>query len=234
MAGFSRHERALRACGTARRPRRPGSRRSLCRAVTRAATLTALAGLLGACGASSADKPALGSQPRPQVNTVSAGEAPTLRRPGTEGAAPAPTGAAGPGSAASKTPGYDNLVANQRRRPASRFTPCNLVTRSEAQAIVGAPLLVPVEASQGPTCIYRDKAGSYFITIGVERSSFESIGPRIRHRRRLKIAGHTAYCGTYGRETLYVLLSKGRVLSISAPCVTAKRLALKAVPRLAS
>jgi hypothetical protein len=125
-------------------------------------------------------------------------------------------------------------VADQRRRPASRFTPCNLVTRSEARAIVGAPLLVPVEAPQGPTCIYRDKADNYFITIGVERSSLESIRTRLRHRRRLKIAGRTAYCGTYGHETLYVVLSRGRVLSISAPCDTAKRLALKAVPRLVS
>jgi hypothetical protein len=224
MAGFSRHERALRTGETACGPRR--------RVVARAATLTALAGLLGACGASSADEPALGGQPRPQVGTVPAGEAPTPQRPGTEGAAPARSGAAGPSSAASGTPGYDNLVAKQRRGPASRFTPCNLVTRSEAQAIVGAPLLVPVEASQGPTCIYRDKAGNHFVTIGVERSSFESIRPRIRHRRRLKIAGRTAYCGTYGRETLYVVLSRRRVLSISAPCETAKRLASKAVPRL--
>jgi hypothetical protein len=220
--------------------------------VTRAAALAALAGLLGACGASSADAPALGSPQRPLVGTVSAGKAPApqrpgaegaapaagrssaaSRRPGAEGAAPARTGAAGSSSAASKTPGYVDLVAGQRRAPASRFTPCNLVTRSEAQAIVGAPLLVPREAPQGPTCVYGDKAGRHFVTIVVERSGLASIGPRIRHGRRLKIGERTAYCATDGRDTLYVVLSRERALRISAPCDTARLLAVKAVPRLA-
>jgi hypothetical protein len=197
--------------------------------VTRAAALAALAGLLGACGASSADAPALGSPQRPLVGTLSAGEAPAPRpRPGAEGAAPA----AGRNSAASRTPGYVDLVAGQRRTPASRFTPCNLVTRSEAQAIVGAPLLVPREAPQGPTCVYGDRAGKHFVTIVVERSGLASIGPRIRHGRRLKIGGRSAYCATDGRETLYVVLSRERALRISAPCDTARLLALKAVPRL--
>jgi hypothetical protein len=209
MTRSSRPGRARPAGATAGGPPHAGSRQG-----TRALTLMALAGLLAACGTSSADKPVLGSPARPLVGTAA---------PGGE-----------PSSRASKAPGYDSLVANQLREPATRFTPCNLVTRSEAQAIVGAPLLVPFEGPQGPTCIYRGKAGDTFMTIAVEHLIFESIRPSIRERRRLKIAGRTAYCGTFGREALFVVLSRGRVLSIFAPCDTARRLALKALPRLVS
>ena len=46
------------------------------------------------------------------------------------------------------------------------------------------------------------------------------------------MAKRTAYCGQYGQAVMYVPLSKGRVLSITGACGTAKQFASAAVRRL--
>jgi hypothetical protein len=165
----------------------------------------------GGCGGESAPPPAPGSPERP----LEARRTP----PGAASAAPA-------------TPGYNALVKEQSRRPRSRFTPCNLVTERQAQAIVGAAMRDPVEAAQGPTCIYRSRDGRSFVTLAVQALRFDAIRPRLRLRRRVAVAGRTAYCGTYGQPMLYLPLRRGRVPSVAAQCPTPRRFAARAVRQL--
>ena len=129
-------------------------------------------------------------------------------------------------------PGYESLLDSQSSHPRSRFTPCNLVTQHQAQAILGAPLREPIEAAQGPTCIYRSKDGRSFVTLAVQTLDFARLKPRLKLHRRLTVGDRTAYCGTYGQPMLYVPLSRGRVLSVAARCAIAKAFARRAVRQL--
>ena len=137
------------------------------------------------------------------------------------------------GGAASKSeqPGYSDLLARQSPKPRDRFTPCSLVTRRQARTIVGAPVLEPIEAPQGPTCIYRTESGDRFVTLAVQPLGLERASRGIKARERVEIAGQTAYCGRKGAPMLYTQLSKGRVLSVAAPCEIAKRFAARAIAR---
>jgi hypothetical protein len=180
-------------------------------------TLIALVGLLAACGASSAEKGPPGSPSNPLVGKPITGHERTpdaLR-----------TGAA-------STPGDRGLVAGRSRKPKRRFTPCSLVTKSQAAAIIGEPIREPVQAAQGPTCIYRSTTGSSFITLVVQRVDFKRLRPQIRERRRIAIASRSAYCGTYGQQMLYMPLAGSRVLSIAGPCDIARQFATEALPQL--
>lgn len=131
-----------------------------------------------------------------------------------------------------EAPGYEALVERQRRKPRERFTPCNLVSEREAQAIVGAPMQAPVEARQGPTCIYRTRTGKGFIALAVQATDFASIKKHMRKLRRVAISDRAGYCGAYGQPMLYVPLGSGRVLAVSAECDVAKDFALKALQHL--
>ncbi len=110
--------------------------------------------------------------------------------------------------------------------------PCTLVSRAEAQAIVGKPIGAPVDAPLGPTCIYRPAGAKSFITVAIESIDFATIKPLIHNRTQSTINGSTAYCGTYGQPTTFVPLSDGRVLDITAPCAVGARFAAEALPRL--
>jgi hypothetical protein len=131
-------------------------------------------------------------------------------------------------------PGYEQLVAGQKRHPASRFTPCNLVTHAQARAIVGAQMRKPVEAAQGPTCIYRSRDGRSFVTLAVQALDFAKVRPRMRLRRRVAVSDRSGWCGTYGQPVLYVPLAHGRVLTVGGQCAIAKRFAVTALPHLAT
>jgi hypothetical protein len=113
-----------------------------------------------------------------------------------------------------------------------QLDPCTLVSRSEAQAIIGGQIAAPQEAPLGPTCIYQRVGAKSAITLTVESIDFAKVSPLVRHRVRVQVAGRTAVCGDYGRPTTFVPLSGGRVLSITAPCGIGTRLAAKALPRL--
>jgi hypothetical protein len=139
------------------------------------------------------------------------------------------------GQTAGKTPGspgYQALVAGQKGKPRSAFTPCNLVTQKQAAAIVGGPMRAPVEAPQGPTCIYRSQDGNRFITVALQNVEFDKIKRQIRRPSRISVSSRTAYCGSYGQPMLYVPLPRGQVLSIAGPCAVAKKFAVKALPQL--
>ena len=186
--------------------------------------LAAAAIAVAACGGDAKPPPAPGSPQKPLV-----GRQPT---PGGGTAGGRSNEAAASGSKAT-TPGYDALLDAQSSHPRSRFTPCNLVTARQAQAILGAPLLDPIEAAQGPTCIYRSKDGRSFVTLAVQSLDFPKlVKRRLRLAHRVTVGSRTAYCGTYGQPMLYVPLSGGRVLSVAGRCEIAREFARRAVRQL--
>ena len=176
-------------------------------------SLVAAAAVMAACG----DAQPPSSADKPQVAKL------------TGPVAKGPTNEAASGSSA---PSFEKLVERQSSKPGSRFTPCSLVTRAQAGAILGAAVLVPREAPQGPTCIYRTRTGDDFVTLAVEQMSFSGLKRQQRRERPLEVAGRSAFCGAHGQPMLYVQLSRERVLSVAAPCPVAKRFATRAVTRL--
>jgi hypothetical protein len=123
--------------------------------------------------------------------------------------------------------------ADRAGQPATgQSDPCKLVSTAEAQAILGRPIDTPVEAPQGPTCIYRPIGAKNFVTLTIEAIDLAKALPRVRDRRRVDVAGRIAYCGTYGQSMTFVQLTRGRVLNVTAPCAVGVRFAAKALPRL--
>src|ERR1700754_305620 len=108
--------------------------KSFCMFLVAGATALAAAGCGGGDGAKQAAAPGTPANPAHATRPA--------ERPTSEGAA-------------TTKPGYAKLLERQGAKPRSRFTPCNLVTRSEAGRIIDAPVDRPVEAPLGPTCIYR-------------------------------------------------------------------------------
>jgi hypothetical protein len=215
----------------------------------RALTLSVLvagAGLLTACGGHDEKSSAApGSPKNPLVaqsdSSQNAGhskdagrnnEADRTRGNTRNGRSKKSTGPADASRGTGKRPGYKDLVDGQGRKPQSRFTPCNLVSKAQARAFVGAPVRDPLEAPQGPTCIYRTTKGKGFVTVAVQSVSFKKLKPRLRQARRITVSRRTAYCGQYGQAMLYVPLSRGRVLSVAGPCPVARQFAAAAVQRV--
>jgi hypothetical protein len=177
--------------------------------------LVAVAGLLAACGGGSDKQAAPGSKQNPLVGRNTPGAKAQSSEAGKAGA-----------------PGYQKLLERQTSKPASNFTPCNLVSKAQAQAIMGARIQDPLEAPQGPTCIYRTRDGKSFITLAVQPVKFATLKRQLADRKPVAISNRTAYCGRYGQSMLYMPLSGGRVLSVSARCRVAKQFALTALGRL--
>jgi hypothetical protein len=196
-----------------RRHHHPGSGlRALCLLAVAALLLTACGG-----GEGGAAKGPPGSRSNPLIGDTSA-----------------ETKSKGPANeaASAQAPGYQRLLEKQTARPRSGFTPCNLVRPAEASQFLGAAVRAPLEAPQGPTCIYRTKTGAGFVTIAVQRLDFKLIRRQMRDRRRVAVSGRPAYCGNYGQPMLYAPLAGGRVLTIGARCGVAQRFASLAVRRL--
>jgi hypothetical protein len=194
--------------------------------LTHALLLALVATVVGGCGDDAPPSPP-GSPENPLV--AQSAEPDSVAAAGEPGAA-APGGEAEPASA--QKPGYKALVDRQSRDPRTRFTPCNLVTAAQAGAILGAPVRAPVEALQGPTCIYQTRDGDGFVALAVQATPFDRLKRNMRSLRRVRVSDHAAYCGTYGQSMLYLPLSKGRVLSISAPCGIARGFAARAMRQL--
>jgi hypothetical protein len=118
---------------------------------------------------------------------------------------------------------------------AKTVDPCTLVGRAEAQAILGKPVGQPVDAPQGPTCIYKAQGAKSFVTLAVQAAHFSTVAPQsqLRDRISVSIAGHTAYCGVAGSPTMIVPLTAGRFLTVTAPCPLAASFASKALSRIA-
>jgi len=199
----------------------PIARRLYC-----AAAVAAVAGALAGCG-SDGDPAAPGTPENPLV--ASSQESPVSGR--TNEATTEKSHARAQAETAPKAPNYQQLLERQTSRPDERFTPCNLVTPARAQAILGAPIHPPVEAPQGPTCIYRARSGNALSTVAVQRLRFSVLARQLR-TKRVEIPGARAYCAAAG-STVYVPLSGGRVLTVGGPCDVARQFASAALKRLA-
>lgn len=143
-----------------------------------------------------------------------------------------PAGGEGARTAAGSPVGYEKLVDRQSRKPAQRFTPCGLVSRAQASAILGAKVAIPTEAPQGPRCIYRANRSRGFVTVAVLNGTLKQATHGQQRRSAISVAGRTGVCGTLGHTELSIAVSGGRVLSIAAPCGIAKQFAAKAIPQL--
>jgi hypothetical protein len=200
--------------------------------------VAACAAAFAACGDDPAPKAAPGSPDNPltatQPGEVSAPSAAGGDDDTQEAAAQVPAGEPATGAKADEAaPNFKDLVDEQAAAPQHRFTPCNLVTAREAAEIVGAPMRLPVEAPQGPTCIYRPRAGDALVALAIQDLAFGQIKGRIKQLREVDVSDErTAYCGTHGQPVLYVPLGEDRVLSVNADCDIARRFATKALPHL--
>ena len=110
--------------------------------------------------------------------------------------------------------------------------PCRLVTRSQAQTILGQTVQKPIEAPQGPTCIFRSDDGKQFVTLAVQQRSVKDLMREVRNREAVKVNDSVGFCGREGQQTLYVALSPQRVLSVAAPCDVAQEFAKRAMKQL--
>jgi hypothetical protein len=113
--------------------------------------------------------------------------------------------------------------------------PCTLLSRADVQAVVHQQVGQPVEAPQGPTCIYTPQHAKRQITVAVESLPFSEVKPQtqLQDRISLTIAGHSAFCGTSGGQRLIIPLPNDRYLAVAAPCPIAASLAAKALSRIA-
>ncbi len=137
------------------------------------------------------------------------------------------------GSSAQPKLDYKTLLKHQSGEAAgTRFTPCSLVTRAQARAILGRPVMLPSEAPQGPTCIYRATKGKGFVTLAVQPVSFAKAKRNLEKPTKVDLGSRTGVCGKYGQTMLYAPLPQGRMLSVAAECSVAKRFAAQAVRSL--
>ncbi len=197
--------------------------------------LASAAPLLGGCGGSSS---APASAAATTVDTVqSATVASTAKAPGHRRHDPVLTGHVvkkpihGTGGAEINDDNPSHADTGGHSATATS-NPCRLVSRTEAQKIVGGPVASPVEAPLGPTCIYRPLHTGQQITVSVQATNLAAVKRGLRHPTQVTIAGRPAYCGVYGQTMTYVPLASGGVLDITGPCPIAARFAETALARL--
>ena len=110
--------------------------------------------------------------------------------------------------------------------------PCSLVTTTEAQSALGRQIAQPIEAPQGPTCIFRLTSGTIAATIAVEDAPLTRYLDRMQGSKSAVLAKHLTYCGSLGSPTLVSEVGANSVLVVSAPCSVAEKLAADALPHL--
>ncbi len=117
---------------------------------------------------------------------------------------------------------------------AKALNPCSLVSRTQAQAILGKPVGQPVDAPQGPTCVYAPRGAKTQVTVAVVATNFSTLKPQahLRDRMSVTVSGRPAYCGVAGSPTMIVPLSTGRYLTVTAPCPIAASFAAKALSHI--
>ncbi|MGH2853443.1 MAG: hypothetical protein ACRDLF_04535 [Solirubrobacteraceae bacterium] len=119
---------------------------------------------------------------------------------------------------------------------AKALNPCSLVSRAQAQGILGRPVGQPVDAPQGPTCVYTPRGAKTIVTLAVVATDFSTLKPQAHLRDRMSVAvsGRAAYCGVAGVPTMIVPLAPGRFLTVTAPCPIAASFAAKALSHIPS
>jgi hypothetical protein len=114
----------------------------------------------------------------------------------------------------------------------SQLNPCRLVSLAEAHTITGGSVQSASEAPLGPTCVYQLSGKEPDITLAVESAKLAQATHGMRPRRTVTVAGHTALCGRLGVQMLFVPLTGGRLLNVTAPCSIAQQFAGHALGRL--
>jgi hypothetical protein len=184
------------------------------------ALILTAAALLGAgCGASSPPRPPGASAATAPAHVF--GDGVSTHRP-----------ASGSAGAVHSSENREAAAAGPGAGNAARRSPCTLVSRAEAQRILGAAIASMQQAPLGPTCIYQPAHAASAVTLAVEAVDFRTLKRQISHLARVSLAGHTAYCGTYGRPSVFVPLAGGMVLNVAAGCAPGARFAATALARL--
>jgi hypothetical protein len=198
--------------------------------------LLAAALLIAACGGSSSRSATAPGTPNAANQPSLAGAAKSAHDPVSNGVVTHhPFPGTGGGQVNDDNPADVPSAAdtNVRRAPGPR-DPCTLVSTAEAQGILGRPIVTPIEAPLGPTCIYRPAGAGNLVTLTVGSSDFAKVKPHLHNRTEQIIDGRPAYCADYGQATTFVPLAGGRILTVTAPCAVGLRFAGNAVPRLNS
>lgn len=220
--------------------------------VTALASILVLAGgalMLGGCGGSSSSKSTPTAQTQAtasaqQTVTGQTGAAGTSGSGKTSSAAKSGSGKTSSAHGKEHAKGVDVVSkphvqrgrggADEPVTPAIKPpNPCLLVSNGQAQAILGGPI-VDTEAPLGPTCIFKVGHQRRVVTLAVETVSATTQARELKKVQRATVGGHKAYCGTLGTSELYVSLSGGRALVVTAPCGVAEALAAKALGRIKS
>ena len=110
--------------------------------------------------------------------------------------------------------------------------PCRLVSRQEAQAIIGLAVAAPVEAPLGPTCIYGVAGGLAKVTVSISPVAYRTLAATFPAATAATVSGRGALCTTTGHPLLLTPLGQGRTLEVGADCATAARFAAAALSHL--
>lgn len=176
--------------------------------------------VLGQGGGGGGTHPGAPSRPSERTTTRVAEE-------GTHVGSPGISVSRGQGSAG--LPSNPSATAGTAARLAAQ--PCRLVSRPEAEAILGTRIAAPRQASLGPSCVYID--GAETISISVESFSYGSISSRLQAVKEFAVAGRSVYCATLGRPLLLAPINPNSTLEVTAACPVALAFAAAAIPRLA-
>lgn len=131
---------------------------------------------------------------------------------------------------AAKAPGATSATTSSA---GSQLNPCTLLTVSQAEAITGRTIATPVEAPQGPTCIYKLTGSKSWITLSLEtRKDFAKLRGLMRNGQSVNEGSDSGACGQLGSDNLFLPLTGGGVLHVTASCAIAKQIAAAAVHRL--
>jgi hypothetical protein len=109
--------------------------------------------------------------------------------------------------------------------------PCALVTKREAEAILGAGVKVS-ERLQGPTCVYSGSGRE--VTVVVMKGSLKQLREGARTATAVAVGDRSGYCLRYGSTSVVVGAGSGRVLQVTGPCAAGVRFAAAALRRLPS
>jgi hypothetical protein len=107
--------------------------------------------------------------------------------------------------------------------------PCRLVTKSEAEGILGAGVAVS-ERPQGPTCIYSGSGRR--ISQVVEKVPLRALRAGARSATPVTVAGRRGWCLRYETTAVAVAVGDERLLYVTGPCAAATRFATIALPRI--
>ena len=116
--------------------------------------------------------------------------------------------------------------------PAAALNPCRLVSRAEAQKIIGSRVLSPSVGIQGPSCLYRAPKAKRLVSLAVQPLDVRAVSHQARSVIHVSIRGHRGLCVDAGGLQVLVPLGQGSALTVAGPCPIASGFAAQALRRL--